>query len=321
MSSTAARESSSNFQEKVLAARGGPLAAEGIEVLQVNLGFRCNMACKHCHVEAGPARGELMGEETAERVISVLAHSDIPALDLTGGAPELNPQFRMLVAEARRLEKRVIARSNLTIFFEEGMEDLPEFYAEHGVEVVASLPYYMESGVDRVRGEGTFRKSIEALRKLNSLGFGADEGGMLLNLVYNPPGAFLPPAQETLEGEYKRELGEKFGISFSRLFTFTNMHIGRFRAFLAASGNLKTYTDKLVAAFNPATLDGLMCRHLLSVGWDGSLYDCDFNLVLDLKVAEGCPENIGDFDLRRLSSRRIAVGDHCFGCTAGQGST
>ncbi|MEJ2324698.1 MAG: radical SAM/Cys-rich domain protein [Nitrospirota bacterium] len=287
MSSTAARESSSNFQEKVLAARGGPLAAEGIEVLQVNLGFRCNMACKHCHVEAGPARGELMGEETAERVISVLAHSDIPALDLTGGAPELNPQFSMLVAEARRLEKRVIARSNLTIFFEEGMEDLPEFYAEHGVEVVASLPYYMESGVDRVRGEGTFRKSIEALRKLNSLGFGADEGGMLLNLVYNPPGAFLPPAQETLEGEYKRELGEKFGISFSRLFT----------------------------------LDGLMCRHLLSVGWDGSLYDCDFNLVLGLKVAEGCPENIGDFDLRRLSSRRIAVGDHCFGCTAGQGST
>jgi radical SAM/Cys-rich protein len=321
MSSTAARESSSNFQEKVLAARGGPLAAEGIEVLQVNLGFRCNMACKHCHVEAGPARGELMGEETAERVISVLAHSDIPALDLTGGAPELNPQFRMLVAEARRLEKRVIARSNLTIFFEEGMEDLPEFYAEHGVEVVASLPYYMESGVDRVRGEGTFRKSIEALRKLNSLGFGADEGGMLLNLVYNPPGAFLPPAQETLEGEYKRELGEKFGISFSRLFTFTNMHIGRFREFLAASGYLKPYTDKLVSAFNPATLDGLMCRHLLSVGWDGSLYDCDFNLVLGLKVAEGCPENIGDFDLRRLSSRRIAVGDHCFGCTAGQGST
>jgi radical SAM/Cys-rich protein len=227
----------------------------------------------------------------------------------------------MLVAEARRLEKRVIARSNLTIFFEEGMEDLPEFYAEHGVEVVASLPYYMESGVDRVRGEGTFRKSIEALRKLNSLGFGADEGGMLLNLVYNPPGAFLPPAQETLEGEYKRELGEKFGISFSRLFTFTNMHIGRFREFLAASGYLKPYTDKLVSAFNPATLDGLMCRHLLSVGWDGSLYDCDFNLVLGLKVAEGCPENIGDFDLPKLSSRRIAVGDHCFGCTAGQGST
>lgn len=321
MSSKAARVSSGKFQDEVLAGRGEPLGAEGIEVLQVNLGFRCNMACKHCHVEAGPARSEMMGGETADRVVSVLADSGIPALDLTGGSPELNPQFRRLVEEARRLEKRVIVRSNLTIFFDEGMEDLPEFYAENRVEVVASLPHYMEGGVDRVRGAGTFQKSVEALRRLNSLGFGTEEGGMLLNLVYNPPGAFLPPGQGTLEGEYKRELWERFGVSFSRLFTFTNMPIGRFREFLAASGNLEAYMEKLVSAFNPATLDGLMCRHLLSVGWDGSLYDCDFNLVLGLRVAEGCPDNIGDFDLQRLSGRRIAVADHCFGCTAGQGST
>lgn len=321
MSSKAAKASSSNFQDKVLATRGEPLRAEGIEVLQVNLGFRCNMACKHCHVEAGPARDQMMGCETADKVISTLAGSDIPTVDLTGGAPELNSQFRRLVAEARALGKRVIVRSNLTIFSEEGMQDLPGFYAENGVEVIASLPYYKESGVDRVRGKGTFQKSVEALRKLNSLGFGTDEGGMLLNLVYNPPGAFLPPGQETLEGEYRRDLGEKFGISFSRLFTFTNMPIGRFREFLVASGNLEPYMGKLISAFNPATLDGLMCRHLLSMGWDGSLYDCDFNLVLGLKVAEGCPDNIGDFDYQSLSTRTIAVGDHCFGCSAGQGST
>jgi len=216
--------------------------------------------------------------------------------------------------------RRVMARTNLTIFFEPGMGDLPEFYAQNGVELVASLPYYMESGVDRVRGDGAFAKSIEALRRLNSLGYGTEDG-MSLNLVYNPPGAFLPPAQATLEADYKRELGEKFGVGFTGLFTFSNMPIGRFKDFLKRSDNLDSYMDKLECAFNPDTLDGLMCRHLMSVGWDGRLYDCDFNLVLGLSVDENCPGHIADFDPEKLLNRRIRVGDHCFGCTAGQGST
>jgi radical SAM/Cys-rich protein len=308
------------FEEKVLETHGVPLTATRIDVLQVNLGYRCNMTCKHCHVEAGPYRNEMMDADTIDDVISALGGSDIPALDLTGGAPELNPGFRELVLRARDLGRRVMARTNLTIFFEEGMEDLPEFYAQNGVELVASLPYYIESGVDRVRGGGAFKKSIESLQRLNSLGYGTD-GGRTLDLVYNPPGAFLPPAQETLEAEYKRELQKNFGVSFTSLFTFTNMPIGRFRDFLKLTGNLEKYMDKLAGAFNPATLDGLMCRHLLSVGWDGRLYDCDFNLVLGLPLDENCPSHIRDFDYDRLSGRKITVGDHCFGCTAGQGST
>jgi radical SAM/Cys-rich protein len=309
-----------SFEEKVLDVRGGPLMATRIDVLQVNLGFSCNMACKHCHVEAGPARKEMMGEETVAHVLPALAEGDIPALDLTGGAPELNPHFRELVLKARDIDRRVVARTNLTIFFEDGMEDLPEFYAGNGVELVASLPYYMESGVDRVRGSGAFQKSIEALRCLNSLGYGV-EGGRTLNLVYNPPGAFLPPGQEALEADYKNELKRNFGVTFTSLFTFTNMPIGRFKDFLRLSGNLDGYMDKLHSAFNPSILDGLMCRHLLSVGWDGRLYDCDFNLVLGLPVDEECPGHISDFDYDKLAGRKIRVGDHCFGCTAGQGST
>jgi len=309
------------FEERVIAEKGEPLRARGIEALQVNMGFRCNMSCRHCHVEAGPARREEMGAETAEAVLSALAGSAIPALDITGGAPELNPNFRRLVRGARRLGRKVVVRSNLTIFFEEGMEGLPEFYAEEGVEVVASLPYYKESGVDRVRGTGAFRKSVEALRRLNALGFGTDEGGRALNLVYSPPGAFLPPRQETLEAEYRSELRKNFGISFSRLFTFTNMPIGRFREFLVGSGNFEAYAGKLAGAFNPSTLDGLMCGGLLSVSWDGTLYDCDFNLALGLHLDESCPGHVSNFDYHRLAKRKISVGDHCFGCAAGQGST
>jgi radical SAM/Cys-rich protein len=308
------------FEETVLLNREEPLRATRIDVLQVNLGYRCNMSCKHCHVEAGPARTETMGEETVDEVLSALGQSDIPALDLTGGAPELNPNFKKLVRKARALGRRVIVRTNLTIFSEDGMGDLPEFYAESGVDVVASLPYYIESGVDRVRGTGAFKKSIEAIRRLNALGYGV-EGGRTLNLVYNPPGAYLPPGQEALEAEYKRELKKNFGVFFTSLFTFTNMPIGRFRDFLKLTGNFDKYMEKLAGAFNPATLDGLMCRHLLSVGWDGALYDCDFNLVLGLPVDESCPGHIRDFDYSRLSRRKISVGEHCYGCTAGQGST
>jgi radical SAM/Cys-rich protein len=308
------------FEERVLDIRGEHLTATRIDVLQANLGYRCNMSCKHCHVEAGPARKEMMSAETVDDVLFALGQSDIPALDLTGGAPELNPNFRKLVLKARALGRRVIVRTNLTIFFEDGMDDLPEFYAESGVDVVASLPYYIESGVDRVRGIGTFKKSIEAIRKLNSLGYGI-EGGRTLNLVYNPPGAYLSPGQETLEAAYKRDLKRNFDISFTSLYTFTNMPIGRFKDFLKLTANFDKYMEKLVGAFNPATLDGLMCRHLLSVGWDGTLYDCDFNLVLGLPVDEGCPRHIRDFDYSRLSRRKIIMGEHCYGCTAGQGST
>ncbi|MEJ2255253.1 MAG: arsenosugar biosynthesis radical SAM protein ArsS [Nitrospirota bacterium] len=296
------------------------LRAAGLDILQVNLGYRCNMACKHCHVEASPQRAELMGPGTAAEVLGVLDACGIPTVDLTGGAPELNPSFRDLVEAARRRGRHVIVRSNLSIFYEGGMEDLPELYARLGVEVVASLPYYLEEGVDRVRGSGVFQKSIDALRRLNALGYGQG-GGLVLNLVYNPQGAFLPPAQCRLEEDYRRALREGFGIVFDRLYTFTNMPIGRFRQFLERTGQLTAYMEKLAQAFNPATLEGLMCRRLVSVGPDGALYDCDFNQVLGLGLPEGLPRHVREFDPAGLSSRPIAVGEHCLACTAGQGST
>jgi radical SAM/Cys-rich protein len=308
------------FHRKVAAVRPEPLRAMELSTLQVNLGYRCNLACRHCHVSGGPSRMEVMDRETADAVLRALASSKIGTLDITGGAPELNPSFRYLVLGARKLGRIMIARTNLAVFFEAGMEDLPEFYRDNDVALVASLPYYLEDDVDRVRGSGTFRKSIDALRKLNGLGYGAPDG-KVLNLVYNPRGAFLAPDQSALEAEYRKELSARFGISFTRLYTFTNMPIGRFRAFLAGTGHLEKYMDKLACAFNPATLDGIMCRHLVSVGWDGRLYDCDFNQVLGLTVNSGAPAHIRDFDPDPLSGRIIETGDHCFGCTAGAGSS
>lgn len=310
-----------NFEQALSSACPGPLRALGVEALQVNLGSRCNMACKHCHLQAGPERTEMMDGGTVGAVIGALGGSDVPALDITGGAPELNPHFRRLVRQGAGLGRRVMVRSNLTVFFEPGMEDLPEFYAEHDVEVIASLPYYNETSVDRVRGSGAFSKSIAALRRLNSLGYGGDSAGRLLNLVYNPPGAFLPPGQSGLEEQYRSQLLNSSGVSFNRLFTFTNMPIGRFRDFLLRSGNYEKYLQKLSGAFNPHTLDGLMCRRLVSVAWDGALYDCDFNQALGVHVNEGVPGHITEFDCHALSGRSIAIGEHCFGCTAGQGST
>jgi radical SAM/Cys-rich protein len=307
------------FHKKVLAARSTPLSALEVPILQVNIGYRCNLACKHCHIGAGPARSEMMDKGTINDVLEALSSSGIGAIDITGGAPEMNQHFRYLVTEARRLGRHVIVRTNLAVFSDEGMDDLPGFYYEHDAELVASLPYYLEDNVDRVRGSGTFKKCIAALRQLNDLGYG--DGGRVLNLVYNPQGAFLAPDQATLETEYKRELHARFGISFTKLFTFTNMPIGRFRDFLVRSGNLEKYLDTLACSFNPATLDGIMCRHLVSVGWDGRLYDCDFNQVLGMTVDPGVPSHIRDFDLPALSRREIQVADHCFGCAAGQGST
>ncbi len=263
----------------------------------------------------------MMDQGMADEVLLALSRSPISTLDITGGAPELNPHFRYLVKETRKLGRKVIVRTNLSVFHEEGMGDLPRFYREHDVNIIASLPCYLEDNVDRVRGSGTFKKCIAALQKLNSLGYGNGTGERSLNLVYNPQGALLSPAQKTLEEEYKRELKNRFNISFNRLFAVTNMPIGRFKDFLARTGNLEKYRDKLACAFNPQTLNDIMCRHLISVRWDGSLFDCDFNQVLGLTVNSHVPTHIREFDYARHSTRLIAVDDHCFGCTAGQGST
>ena len=315
------RMTMSKFGQQVLSVNAGPLRALEMKILQANLGYRCNMACKHCHVSGGPARAEVMDAETAGRVVRVFLDNPFESLDITGGAPELNPNFRMMVTEASKAGRRVTVRTNLTIFLEEKMGDLPEFYRDRNVELIASLPYYLEDGVDRVRGGGAFKKSIEILQKLNSLGYGVDPSGLSLCLVYNPQGMFLAPSQCALEAEYKRELKGRFGVSFTRLYTFTNMPVGRFKDFLSRTGNLDKYLGKLSSAFNPANLDGVMCRHLVNVGWDGRLYDCDFNQALGLSTAPDAPRHISGFDHAALSRRTIAVDDHCYGCTAGQGST
>lgn len=309
------------FADKVRSVTREPLTAQGIRVLQVNLGYRCNMTCAHCHVSAGPSRSEFMSREVVEAVMHVLADNPVDTLDITGGAPELHPQFRMLVSRATRERKRVIVRTNLSILLEEGNEDLPEFYQDCGVDLVASLPCYLQENVDAVRGVGAFGKSISALRRLNGAGFGTLPDGPSLTLVYNPRGAFLSPAQNTLEADYKRELKNRYNVTFNRLFAFTNMPVGRFRDTLIRNGNRELYQEMLASAFNPATLENIMCRSLISVGWDGTLYDCDFNQVLGLGLDGTVPSHIRDFDHAVLSRRTISVDDHCFGCTAGQGSS
>ena len=287
--------------------------------LQVNLGKRCNQICRHCHVDAGPTRTENMDGPTVDRVLWLLERN--PALelvDLTGGAPELNPHFRRLVEGARALGRRVMDRCNLTVLFEPGQEDTAAFLAENDVEIVASLPCYSEKNVDQQRGGGVFDKSIRALRLLNERGYGADR---TLSLVYNPGGAFLPPDQAGLEADYTRRLREDFGVTFSNLLTLANMPIARFASDLSRQGRHDEYMELLVSAFNPATVEGLMCRHLISVGWDGALYDCDFNQMLALP-APGSTRNIHDLsDTDAWLGRPITVGPHCFGCTAGAGSS
>jgi radical SAM/Cys-rich protein len=310
-----------HFEEKILTVQSEPLHSSGIDILQVNLGYKCNMACKHCHVQAGPDREEMMDGWNIEEVLSLLKENRIKTLDITGGAPELNPGFRYLVEKARHTGCHVIARSNLTIFYEPGMENLFDFYSRNSVEIIASLPFFREADVDKVRGNGAFRRSIDALQQLNRMGYGDDTKGKKLNLVYNPPGAFLPPSQATIEEEYHRELKRNFDISFHSLYTFANMPVGRFREFLIRSNNYDKYLRKLTDAFNPATLRGIMCKHMVNVGWDGTLYDCDFNQMIGLKVSDGYPRTTRDFDHHLLAGRRIAVDDHCYGCTAGQGST
>jgi radical SAM/Cys-rich protein len=307
--------------EDALAEHGRwPLRAAGIGVLQINVGKLCNQTCRHCHVDAGPDRREIMSRPTAQACLDVLAKTTIPVLDITGGAPEMNPHFRWIVQEARRLGRHVIDRCNLTILLAPGYRDLPEFLAEHQVEVVASLPCYLEENTDAQRGNGVFAQSISALRRLNALGYGRAGTGLTLTLVYNPLGPSLPPPQPKLEAAYRQELRERQGVEFSRLFTITNMPISRFLDDLLHRGQYEAYLQKLIEAFNPGAVDGLMCRTTLSVGWDGRLFDCDFNQMLELGLAPGLTATIWDFDLALLQNRPIVTGQHCYGCTAGCGS-
>jgi radical SAM/Cys-rich protein len=314
-----------SFEAAVAAGGASPLAAAGVDVLQVNVGKRCNQACHHCHVDAGPDRRETMPDDVVDACLTLLARSAIPTLDITGGAPELHPRFRDIVVKARSLGRRVMDRCNLTITTLPNYSDLPEFLAGQRVEVVASLPSYAAGSTDRQRGDGVFEASIGALQAFNRLGYGAEGTGLVLNLVTNPVGAFLPAAQAGLERDWKRELQRKYGIVFNNLYTITNMPISRYLEWLEHSGNLRSYLDKLVQAFNPAAVPGVMCRTTLSVGWDGRLFDCDFNQMLDLPLAAGLPGSVLDLRdeaaIARLASRAVVTGPHCFGCTAGAGSS
>jgi radical SAM/Cys-rich protein len=293
-----------------------------LDTLQVNLGYRCNQSCSHCHVNAGPSRTEMMEAATISLVPAVLRARAIASLDLTGGAPELHPGFRDLVRQARNLGVAVIDRCNLTILSEPGQEDLAAFLAQQGVKVVASLPCYLADNVDRQRGDGVFERSLAGLRQLNALGYGDPDAGLELDLVYNPQGPRLPPPQAALEADYRRELADRFGLRFNRLFTITNMPIQRFAAVLRQQGQLEGYMALLRQHHNPANLAQVMCRSTLSVDWQGFLYDCDFNQMLGLPIGQGSPRA----HLRQLLERDpdgepIAVADHCFGCTAGAGSS
>lgn len=304
----------------------GRLTRARVTTLQVNVGRLCNLACHHCHVEAGPKRTEALSAAVADRLLELLALSpEVAVLDLTGGAPEMNPEFRRLVESARALGRRVIDRCNLTILEQPGYEDLAGFLAAEQVEIVASLPCYTLENVDQQRGRGTFDDSIAALRRLNALGYGKPGSVLRLDLVYNPLGPSLPPAQQALELDYKRELGERFGIEFHRLITITNMPIRRFAEQLARLGKSASYQALLVRQFNPATVDSLMCRTQVSVDWNGDLYDCDFNLMLELPLpgGENSPRRtLWEIErLDDLASGAIATAGHCFGCTAGAGSS
>ena len=297
------------------------LRAEGVETLQVNLGWRCNQSCRHCHLMAGPERPEQMARETIEEILRVAGRCAILAADLTGGAPEINPHFRYLVETLHGLGVHVMSRTNLTILLEPINEDLPEFFRDRGVELICSLPYYQAETVDRLRGPGAFGKSLEALRRLNRLGYGEAGSDLKLHLMYNPAGAYFPPPQPDLEELFRRELARRHGVRFHHLYTLLNMPIGRFQEFLHRSSNYERYMRKLTGRFNPATVPGLMCRSLISVAWDGRLFDCDFNQALNLGLDQGLPQSIWEFELTALQNRRICLGDHCYGCTAGHGSS
>lgn len=311
------------FREKLIECGKFPLTPERIEIFQVNVGYMCNQVCKHCHVDAGPDRKEIMTRETMLACLKVIRENKFEQVDITGGAPEMNPDFRWFVTELKNAGvKEIMVRCNLTIIVANAKyHDLPQFYAEHGVRVISSLPHYDPSSTDRQRGEGVYERSIRALKMLNEAGYGKEGSKLILDLVYNPAGAFLPLGQKELEQDFKKQLENRHGILFNSLLCITNLPVSRFLEFLIRSGNYDQYMEKLVNAFNPSAVDGVMCRNTLSVGWDGRLFDCDFNQMLGLGVEKSAGEFIHDFDRPKMESRNIVISQHCYGCTAGAGSS
>ncbi len=308
------------FERQIIRINDDGLRSVNIETLQVNLGLLCNQRCTHCHLEASPERDEIMEWPVMELILEAAKSAGCQRVDLTGGAPELNPHFRPFVAALRREGREVKVRTNLTVLSEPGMEALPQFFGDHQVHLVASLPCYLEENVCAQRGKGAYERSIDAIKRLNGLGYGSHPE-LPLSLVYNPGGPFLPPSQSALEEDYRRELGQRFGITFTHLLTLTNMPLGRFRRELTGRKEEGKYLQLLRDSFNPQTVAGLMCRYQLSVGWDGRLYDCDFNLALGLPVNHGAPDHIRSFKPKELRTRRVVTGEHCFACTAGAGSS
>ncbi len=311
------------FQNKLSESGLFPLKPTELEIFQMNVGYMCNQTCKHCHVDAGPDRKEIMSRDTMKECLEVIINHNIKSVDLTGGAPEMNPNFRWFIEELRKeYNGEVIVRCNLTIIMANPQyHDLPHFYKEHNIRVVSSLPFYNADKTDRQRGKGVFTKSIDALVKLNEMGYGEENSGLILDLVYNPSGAFLPSDQTSLENDFKKELWDHFGISFNSLLTITNLPISRFLDYLVESGNYEDYMEELVMAYNPMAAHGVMCRNTLSIDYNGYLYDCDFNQMLNMKINHPSVRHIRDFDLYSLQTRDIATSQHCFGCTAGAGSS
>lgn len=313
-----------SFVQKLYEFQLYPLKPLQIETLQINMGKMCNQVCQHCHVDAGPDRKEIMTREIMKDCLSVIQKNNIKSVDLTGGAPEMNPEFRWFVTEIRKIgvDISIIVRCNLTIILANPkFHDLPEFFKSNRIEVVSSLPYFSASRTDAQRGDGVFEKSIKALKMLNGIGYGIEGSNLILNLVYNPSGAFLPGSQEGLQAEFKKKLGNNFGVSFNDLFTITNIPISRFLDYLIRSGNYEGYMEKLIESYNPTAAANVMCRTTISVGWDGYLYDCDFNQMLELKVESQQSQHIRDWNEIVLKNRNIVVNQHCFGCTAGAGSS
>jgi radical SAM/Cys-rich protein len=306
-----------SFGERVRA----PLRASRVEILQINLGYRCNLECRHCHVKAGPYRKEVMSREIMEQCLEVLEKHAIPIVDITGGSPEMHPGFLAFLEGCSTLGRRVLVRSNGVLLLEREYESLLDLYAARKIEMVLSLPHIDPRTTDRQRGEGVFTRLVEVMRRLNARGYGRVGSGLVLDLVHNPAGAYLPGSQDGLESHYRRALGEKHGVVFDHLFCITNMPIGRYRDYLLQSDNYAEYMTTLVKAFNPASVKGVMCRSTVSVGWDGRLYDCDFNQMLGLEIDHGAPSHIANFDIDALASREVIIGDHCYGCTAGAGSS
>ena len=309
------------FDEALGASGLFPLHARGIDIFQINVGRKCNQTCRHCHVDAGPDRTEMMPDDVLDKCLEVIDTADIGTVDITGGAPELHKRWREIVVRARNAGRRVIDRCNLTIAQLPNYRYLPEFFAEHQVEVVASLPHYRAKNTDTQRGDGVFEQSIATLQQLNALGYGRSGTGLVLDLVTNPVGTFLPGNQASLETDWRRQMQRLYGIDFNALYTITNMPISRFLEHLEETGQTSEYLTRLVTAFNPAAAANVMCRNTLSVGWEGTLYDCDFNQMLEMPVHAAAPQTIFDWDRDRLGAREIVLGAHCYGCTAGAGSS